>query len=322
MEKDNWPWRFPAKPQLTKSGQVIFWNRQSESYDQCDLTNGNPLEMRAVINFFKQRAIGEIIVFGGATGCRDPLLILKKAYCQNCLRCGSNRLPAVIFNDLSPRLAKHAKDQELRRCRIEGGAKLSFKTGRVKDVCRLIKPEPRALLMGVYDIDSFFAPVAHFPQSGFSEYLEQASVLGDFFWFDLIDYRCGRLEFSPLGRFPAAASPVKDVFLPEFRTRYRRAKKKHSLGLRVTSVKKGQSGYFISDWYEQKSFAGFLKDFFPPDLFSISVRRCAKGDLYLVENRQTETTRAITLLNNVFGNIRPSEQINTLKAIRRIMRPA
>jgi hypothetical protein len=151
----DWVWR---KPELTRAGQVAFWNRQARTYEATDMTNDNPHEIACVIGKTDPGVHSEIITLGGAVGCRDPLLILKAKFCSEkegggCSRGG--RLPRVFFNDIAPEMVRKAEESVLAGCRT-CGVEMEFYPGPIAEICTWIKRDrSRTLLLGVYSDEGF-----------------------------------------------------------------------------------------------------------------------------------------------------------------------
>lgn len=331
-KETQWDWR---KPELTRAGQTMFWDRQSQTYDTADMTNDNEGEMDAVLECLRTTSFREIVTLGGAVGCRDPKMILESIFCEkgaNGNPCSPKKvLPDIVFNDLSPSQVERAKTNILSRCNQSCGVRVEFFSGPIMETCKRISGTARTLLLGIYDVEAFFrADEEHgYPMAGFDEYLKNANILGDRFWFDWLTLNGDSVRIMNSGmRLHISESSESKA---EFR---RKLYGEHSviaqpygdadeplrfLALQVVSVHDGKSGYFVSHWYSTSTVIDLLTSVFPLNAFEISQMSFPKGTLFCIKRRNVASQGVVTMLNNVFGNIIPSEQIATLEAIRSII---
>ncbi len=320
----NWEWR---KPELTRAGQIAFWNRQARTYEATDMTNDNPHEIACVIERTDPDVHSEIVTLGGAVGCRDPLAILKAKYCSEengYCRCGA-KLPRIFFNDIAPDMVQKAEENVLAGCK-SCGIKMEFYSGPIEDVCVQIKKDrPRTLLLGVYSDDGFFNPD---PQNeyqfcGFDEYMENCEILGERFWFDWLVLRDGLLQTDHYGFF------VEPIWPSEKLADTRRqlasdytivVRSKDLVALQVVSAHRDLEGFFISHWFNARGIISLLRNVFPEREFVIKeVTLFPKGMLFAIERRKSVPAGIVTILNNVLGNVLPQEQISTLNRIKDIL---
>lgn len=323
-------WMWP-KPELTRAGQVAFWDRQAPNYESADMTVDNPHEIAAVIGEIEQGDCAELITLGGAVGCRDPKMILEQIFCS---RKGEGcvvgvQMPKVVFNDLAPQLVDRAKAEILAPCRA-CGVQIRFFTGPIHEVNETIGPGRRRLLLGIYTTRGFFNvdEAKGYARSGFDEYMKNRELLGDHFWFEWLLCRNGQLEIRPTS-FQISAE-VSETEKGEFKDRLYRDYVTISqpyglslepfevLAIQVVSAHRERDGFFVSHWYNPWPILGILQRVFPPDSFGIRHKSFPKGMLYIVEPK-TPTTGAITMLNNVLGNILPNEQLTTLESVKSLM---
>ena len=317
----NWAWQ---KPELTRAGQIAFWNGQSTTYARADMTTDNQPEIQHVIEHVRQHDFGEIITLGGAVGCRDPKMILSDAYCSTnghaCVPLSD--LPSIFFNDLAPEQVEWAKTQILNRCQQECGVSIAFRPGSIHEVCLKIKPAHRVLLLGVYRAESFFKDKreAGTPLTGFDGYLANSETLGDHFWFDWLVWERDELKTESSGFEFTVKDSGQKRFKQALLGQYKAVSASQKvLALQIVSEKKAKKGYFLSHWYSPSAMTDFLKTIFPPTQFTMKMIELPKGALFFIKKKQVITSGVITMLNNVQGNIIPSEQVVTLENIRAIL---
>lgn len=180
-----WP-----KPALERDGQLVFWNQQADSYETADMTNDNLGEIVEVVERFRAnpQIWRDIVVLGGAVGCRDPKMILQEAICR---KSDSPCSPPsegvhILFSDLAPDQVDRAKYDILAKCQNCENINMDFLVGPIHEVCKGIGQACRTLMLGVYDAQGFFRAdsLRGYPLAGFDEYLNNSAVLGDHFWFD------------------------------------------------------------------------------------------------------------------------------------------
>ncbi|MCX6809979.1 MAG: hypothetical protein NTZ65_04530 [Candidatus Berkelbacteria bacterium] len=317
-------WR---KPALDRAGQLKFWDRQFDIYETADMTVDNAGEMDAVIEICRRiPGISNVVTFGGAVGCRDPLMIFKQAICSGCDPCKPpNRgLVNVFFNDLSPNLLATAKSHTLAKCQ-ECGADISYHPGAILDIAGGVPPANRTLIMGVYDVKAFFLPNPDhgYPNAGFDEYIANREILGDNFWFDYLTFN-GQ-EISRIETGMELSADLDSVALEEFKleliscTARQLVQRPDIIGLQVVGVRKDQGGFFLSNWFDQVGLNRLVGMVFPPTEYFVQVKTFPKGFLYCISRNGVAPTGVVTVLNNVFGNVIPDEQLSTLEAIRAII---
>lgn len=298
---------------LTVKGQMAFWDKQASVYEEADMTVDNKGEMEITLNLCNQIPCKEIITFGGAVGCRDPKMILEKIILHKKV------LPKVVFNDLSSAQVEWAKGNVLRLFE-DMGINITYLPGEIRKVCKQIdkKEDTYRLIIGVYNQKSFFNanPEEGYPLCGFDEYLKNSLILGEDF------------SFEWLGRDMKSCSGISKVnFYGEKETQLQVKNTLASfsenhpeiLGLQIVGSTKGKKGFFISHWYESTGFKHLLEKVFPASLFSVKQFECAKGIVFSIDPVNSEPEGVITVLNNVIGNILPTQQLETLVAIRNLM---
>jgi len=279
----QWDWR---KPELTRAGQTKFWDRQSQTYDTTDMTNDNEGEMDAVLDCLQKISFREIVTFGGAIGCRDPKMILENIFCSKGVNGNpcvpEKKLPDIFFNDLSPSQVERARTEILSPFYSFCGARAVFHSGTILESCKSISISPRALLLGVYDVEAFFrADESHgYPLAGFDEYLKNSGILGDRFWFDWLTLHGGETRVMSTGmRFHASCSPEsRDEFRHELYRQHSVVSRScgdvsdplHILALQVVSARDENDGYFISHWYFRPTIIDLLVSIFPFNDYEIA----------------------------------------------------
>lgn len=320
----NWVWR---KPELTRDGQVAFWNRQARTYEATDMTNDNPHEIERVIERTNPGVHSEIVTLGGAVGCRDPLMVLRAKYCSKkggfCSR--GPRLPRIFFNDIAQEMARKAEESFLAGCK-KCGVEMEFFPGHIMDVCDQVrKDRPRMLLLGVYSDDGLFSsyPQNRYDVCGFDEYMKHRKILGDGFWFDWLILRGGSLQAEDYsGVFVESDWPADK--LSDARNRlsekYSSALESSQLiAVQVVSIHRNLEGFFISHWFNARRILSLLREVFPDEEFEIKEDTFPKGMLFAIERRNSVPEGIVTILNNVLGNVLPQEQISTLNRVKDIL---
>lgn len=319
----SWVWR---KPEVTRAGQVAFWNRQARTYEATDMTNDNPHEIACVVEKTDPSVHSEIVTLGGAVGCRDPLAILKAKYCSGkdgfCRR-GAN-LPKIFFNDIAPEMVRKAEENVLAGCR-ECGVEMEFCPGPIAEACVQIKmSRSRTLLLGVYSDDGFFKSDTQkgYPVCGFDEYMKNCEILGERFWFDWLVLRGGALQTDHYGFFvePAwSAEKLNDARMQLASDYATAARSGELVALQVVSAHRNREGFFISHWFNVRGILSLLKEVFSEDEFETTEAAFPKGMLFAITRRNSAPTGIATILNNVLGNILPQEQIFTLNRVKGIL---
>lgn len=320
----DWVWR---KPELTRAGQVAFWNRQARTYGSTDMTNDDGgHEIARVKEKIDPGVHSEIVTLGGAVGCRDPLAILKAKYCSEkdglCHR-GAN-LPRIFFNDIAPEMVREAEENVLDDCR-KCGVEMEFCSGHIADVCDQVKKDrSRMLLLGVYSDDGFFRsdPQKEYKLCGFDEYMKNCEILGERFWFDWLFFKGGSLQFTDQDLFVEPVWPAEKLagarrqLANDYATV---AQSSELVALQVVSAHRDREGFFISHWFNARGILSLFREVFPEDEFEIKKDTFPKGILFAIERRNSASEGIVTILNNVLGNVLPEEQITTLTRVMTIL---
>lgn len=326
-----WP-----KPDLERDGQLAFWNQQADSYETADMTNDNLGEIVEVVERFRAnpQIWRDIVVLGGAVGCRDPKMILQEAICQNP---GSSCSPPsegvkIFFSDLAPDQVDRAKYDILAKCQNCENIKVDFLAGSIHEVYKDIEPACRALMLGVYDAHGFFQAdsLRGYPLAGFDEYLNNSAVLGDHFWFDWLFHKDGQLITKSSGLEISVSDPdeAKRVVRKHLRESYDAlityygdcaAPMDDLVAIQVVSAKENRDGFFLSHWFAIDNLIKVIDSVFPwPDYLS-NFTRFPKGALFEIRPANQPANGVVTVLNNVIGNVLPEEQLATLKAIKAVI---
>ncbi|TSC94569.1 MAG: hypothetical protein CEN87_410 [Parcubacteria group bacterium Licking1014_1] len=319
----TWDWR---KPEVTRAGQVSFWNRQARTYEAADMTNDNPHEITCVIRKTDPGVHSEIITLGGAVGCRDPLTILKAKFCSekdgSC--CRGIKLPRVFFNDIAPEMVRKAEENVLAGCKA-CGVEIEFYLGPIAEACVQIKRDlSRTLLLGVYSDEGFFNsnPQNGYHLCGFDEYMKNCEVLGERFWFDWLVLRDGSLQTDRHGLFVEPAWSVEKLtharkqLADDYATVSQSCK---LVAVQVVSAHRDREGFFISHWFNAQGIFSLLREVFPDEEFKVEQSTFPKGMLFTIERRNSTSEGIVTIINNVLGNILPEEQISTLVQVRAVL---
>ena len=319
----EWSWR---KPEVTRAGQVAFWNRQACTYEATDMTNDNPHEIARVIEKTDPSVHSEIVTLGGAVGCRDPLAILKAKYCSekdgSC--CRGEKLPRIFFSDIAPEMVRKAEENVLAGCR-SCGVKMEFCPAPIVDACAQVKTgRSRTLLLGVYSDDGFFKsdPQNGYQLCGFDEYMKNCDILGERFWFDWLFFKGGSLQFTDQDLFVEPVWPAEKLanargqLANDYATV---AQSSELVALQVVSAHRDREGFFISHWFNARGILSLLREVFPEDEFEIKEDTFPKGMLFAIERRNSASEGIVTILNNVLGNVLPQEQISTLNRVKDIL---
>jgi len=326
-----WP-----KPELRRAGQELFWNQQASTYESADMTNDNRAEIIEVIERFKAHpTMGrDIVTLGGAIGCRDPKMILKEVVCQKngqiCQPPGESL--QVFFNDLASDQVKRAKEDILAQCQNCANVKMKFCAGPIHEVCGEIQSNgSRVLMLGLYGADGFFHanPLRYYPMAGFDEYVKNSAILGDHFWYDWLFLKDGQLvtELSSLELSVTDPGEVRLVIRKQLLQGYGAftdyygdvAEPKELVAIQVVSAKENQDGFFLSHWFSIGAIHRLLDKVFPWPDFLVDFTNLPKGALFEIRRGDEVPKGAVTVLNNVIGNILPEEQMLTLEAIKSIL---
>ena len=319
----DWVWR---KPELTRAGQVAFWNRQASIYEVADMTTDNYHDIACIVKKIDPSVHSEIVTLGGAVGCRDPLAILKKKYCSEkdgaCSH-GAN-LPRIFFNDIAPEMVREAEENVLVGCK-KCGVEMEFYTGHIAGACSQVeRGKPRMLLLGLCsDVGFFKSDSQHgFTLCGFGEYMKNCEILGERFWFDWLVFRDGALQTDHYGLFVEpvwSAEKLANARIQLANDYAIAAQSSELLALQVVSAHRNREGFFISHWFNARGILSLLREIFPEEEFEIKEDTFPKGMLFAIERRNSVSEGIVTILNNVLGNILPQEQISTLNRVKDIL---
>lgn len=317
-----------TKPALTRAGQLKFWERQYGVYENAEMTVDNQGEMDAVLEVCEGIKIDDIITFGGAVGCRDPLMIFKDSVCTNnngsCIP--PNRgLIRAYFNDLSPALLGTAKDCILANCH-DCGADITYHPGAIVEVAGQLPSGLRTLILGVYSTMAFFVPnpARGYPAAGFDEYIANHEILGDHFWHDYLVYNGQAISTIKTGlelNYNISPNDIVQYRSSLMASTHQKLIQQRLgiIALQTIGVRPDQEGYFVSSWFDQAGLNRLIGNIFPPDEYNVEVKTFPKGFLYAINRIGVAPTGIVTMLNNVFGNVIPTEQLSTLEAVRSLI---
>lgn len=309
---NSWRWR---RPVLDRAGQQAFWDRQSATYDEADMTTDNEGELAHVRSFcrgFVERGYTaeDVVTLGGASGCRDPLVVLDALKPHQHPR-------GLVFNDLSERMVQRA----FKRFRDTGIAQaydVQGIHGPIHEIADRIPSLPRRVIIGVYRSRAFLEANGNEgqPHSGLEGYLRNGVALGDHFFIEAVGFNGGRYDergprmevaVDDTARLPAM---IKEIGSWETDDQF--------TATRVVGCHARKPGFFISHWYSEKGIRNLINKCFPRSrCANTSFAECAKGYVLCIDP-VGPPQGILTLLNNVLGNVLPQEQADTLRAIERI----
>lgn len=304
-----WP-----RPILDREGQTAFWNRQATDYDVADMTRDNTGELEAVKGFCNSFVHSgfvaqDIVTLGGANGCRDPHVVMEA------LAAHGQKPQRINFNDLSQAMTDSARHGPLQIYK-EQGIEVQVLPGAINEVSQYIEPMPRRVIIGVYRAQALIATYHEdgHDGSGLEEYMLNASILGSQFAFDAMSLDGG--IYRDLG----VGVGLRALSSPMWRETAQKvlacALTNDAVGaIRVVSQHDQKDGFFLSHWFVERNFTDLVRSSFSADrIGSIKMVRCPKGYVLCID--PVEPPRGIvTLLNNVVGNILPTEQKISLQSV-------
>lgn len=315
LGEDGW-----CKPNLTIEGQRVFWDTQSSTYEVQEMTTDNQGEIDETLAVCREIDCEDIITLGGAVGCRDPKVILDDMFLRNI-----TRVPKVVFNDLAPQQVERARNSILKPF-IARGVDITFLPGEISSICQKITSRPRCLVLGVYNCQSFFiaAPEFGYPFCGYDEYLRNSRILGEEFLFDWVSLSNGELQSVGI----RARVSFYEEMMVKNSVRYSLAAMQRAVteghvpsvsALQIVGQTHGREGFFLSHWYTPSGVHELVQSVFGSDEFSIRVKYFAKGMVLIVNPIGVQPQGVVTVLNNVIGNVLPQSQLETLRAIKKII---
>lgn len=311
-------------PILDVAGQQAFWDDQADCYEGADMTNDNTGEMEVALEKCREvQPIREIVVLGGAVGCRDPKMILDSLYPSS--HNNTSNLPKVFFNDLSRPLIKRAKEMVLRPW-ADRGVQIEYLHGEIRGVCQQVPRQPRRFILGVYDARSFFSasPNEGYPLCGFDEYLKNHAIIGEHLCMTWVALRddCRLVPYGSkvCANSPEASATDLNVVKSDLEATYRMIEPNKSLrdvvAIQVIGRRREKPGFFLSHWYTTEGITRLVRLVFPHKLFSIDIVHSAKGIILTIDPHATTDHGIVTMLNNVLGNVLPHHQYATLCSVR------
>ncbi len=285
-----------------------FWDSCAKIYDGAEMTNDNPFEMSELFTHLSSisgDSIKDIVTLGGATGVRDPKMILENKF--------NHHFKDLYFNDLSESMVCVAEECTLSKFR--GEVNCNFLPGNIIDICSKIPSAPRVVYLGVYNYASFISPNVElgFPVSGINEYIKNQEILGHGF------------SITPF----MATDGKRNFFLDEKQSFFIESEGKIDLATKwitgfeqdynfsgLTIVSKRNERSFVSRWFVPNKVRVFLEIYFPQGKFKITSRYCGKATLFIIEPLSGLPRGIVTILNNVVGNILPSDLDSILESVR------
>jgi hypothetical protein len=308
-------WRVPP---FTSRAQRAFWEKQAGIYANADMTTDNSGELvivRANVASLSQHAeiIEDVVTFGGAVGCRDPLVVtdILDHYRKTPQR--------IFFNDLSPAMVETAARENLTI--YPSSTKVTLAPGRVLDVVKKVPSIPRRLLIGLYRAEALVKafPSEGYNFSGIDEYLKNSNVVGSQLVFEVLQIKKD-VGLRSLGIRALLTKETSEVRLEAVRSMLQQALKNKQVGaIRVIGTHPEKKGFFISHWFTMEGAIELMRIGFGADRINrASFDECAKGLVVSIDPIGSKPRGLVTMLNNVLGNILPDEQIPTLQALQRL----
>lgn len=304
-------------PVLDRSGQETFWDRQVLGYDQADMTRDNEGELDLVRALCQQYCLKgyqaeDVVCLGGAVGSRDPKVVMDMFERHKI------RPKRIYFNDLSESMANQAMKSVLSSYST-GGTEVTLIPGPIHEIGENIPAMPRRVIIGVYRIDAFTMANPHYgyPLTGLEEYEKNADIIGT------------QLLIEPMrltGKGYEGVNPQiihHSNGLPEHKERTlselnEYAKISSADALRIIGRHENLTGYFLSHWFSEQGVRQLVTQCFSSSRIStMSLMPCAKGFVLCIDPVE-EPRGIVTVLNNVIGNIIPSEQMETLRVIEKL----
>jgi len=303
-----------SEPELSRSGQDLFWDRQSKTYSSAEMTDNEgelQLVARLCEEFVQQGFVAsDIVTFGGANACRDPKVVFKVL---NDVGCSPQE---VFFNDLSAEMVRAAIEGELSLI-SSLGIPVTAVAGAAHEVAARVFIRPRRVLIGVYSVQALHTsdPKSGRLVSGLERYVRNARILGDRFVIDLLEITEGKYGKHRCRLFLDASCTEDELHATERKLRELVLLSPPAVAFRVVGEHEGQPGFFLSHWFTLEGIASLVGRHFPVRHFPHSfIEACAEG--YVVRMDPVDSPEGIvTMLNNVLGNILPDEQGATLTAI-------
>ncbi len=301
-------------PTLTTEGQVVFWDRQAPGYQKAPMTKDNQGELNAVTEFCKNYAASgyvarDVITLGGANGCRDPRVVTDVLHAEG------RSVERVIFNDLSKVMTQYAKEFSLSHYQKQG-VEVDVISGSILQAVSLIPKAPRRVIIGVYRAQALISRYEEDGHngSGIDEYLKNGKVLGSQFNFDAVSLNAG--TYRDLGVGAVLHTHPSPLWQETVQKVLGTCLASDSTGaIRVVGQDPNRDGFFLSHWFVEKNFREMVTWAFGSERAkSIQIARCPKGYVLCIDPLEPPQG-VITLLNNVLGNVLPTEQRDSLRAI-------
>lgn len=304
-------WRMPL---LNREGQQVFWDRQAQTYALADMTNDNLSELEIVdrlcVEFAERGFVAEdVVTLGGATGCRDPLVVMRSLR-----RCGQHVFN-ITFNDLSLAMVEQARALLVATLGVE----MRSVVGPIHEISSLITPVPRRVILGLYSVGGFMYPqeALGYPCSGIVEYVRNAATIGEHLFVDIVGVEGG--VYRNLGVRLSVSATHADDDVPKLLQELE-GREHLMLGsvLRVVGQHANLPGFFLSHWFSERSVRQLLDACLEAErLHTLRLFPCPKGFVVCID--PIDRPRGIvTVLNNVIGNVLPDEQFDTLRAVARM----
>ncbi|OGG71833.1 hypothetical protein A3H77_00350 [Candidatus Kaiserbacteria bacterium RIFCSPLOWO2_02_FULL_56_11] len=282
------------------------------------MTRDNAGELAIVESFCKDFTdrgwvADDIVTLGGATGCRDPLVV------SDVLAKAKQKPKKIFFNDLSPAMVGMAQKTHLTRYQ-EPPHTVTAIAGPIHEIAQHIPRMPRRVIIGVYRLWALLESslIEGYAYSGLEGYVRNAERLGDCFILEPIRFE--GTQYVPV-------SPPIELIAQADRKEYVEALRVVRLAvldhlpdaIRVTGLFDNGSEPFLSHWFSEWGVRNLFGASFPAErIHLMSLVRCPKGFVLCLDPVSSPPKGIVTVLNNVLGNVLPHEHVDTLRAIDRL----
>lgn len=295
-------------PDPGKAVHTAFWDRQAEQYGERDMTDneGELAIVTSLTNEFIDRGwkAEDVVTFGGADGSRDPGVVLTA------LNERGQPPGRIYFNDLSARMTEAALEKSL-GLYAKAGSHVTTHPGPAHEVAQLIPRRPRRVIIGMYSAKAFIHG-----EWGLDCYLLNRQILGSRFYIQACSV--SGTGYNPMGVALTVNAGLAPLWLPRLKEIMSICSAYENFGaFQVIGEQNDVPNGFLSHWYGSRGARALIDAGFAGRTVSVRVYECPKGMVFCIDPPETPQG-IVTILNNVVGNIRPSEQVASLQAVSRI----